>query len=83
MAQAIRELQTAIADSVLDTKRKGETLDQLEELGKQATLRPEQRCRPSVIKAIAQDVASTVATIDSIAQVWARLQPVIWKLFGM
>jgi hypothetical protein len=83
IAAALKNLTEAVArNSDITSAQRSELLEQLEELGRQATLPPEKRTKPSVIKAIISSVAGTLGAAGALAEVWSTWGPAIRTFFG-
>ena len=71
IAKAISSLFEAVAASdEIDSEEKIEVLDQIEELSRQAVLRPGDRAKPGVIKAVITGLSSTLGAVGSLAGIW-------------
>ena len=84
IAKAFKELTDAVVvaqDFKSETDRQ-ELLDQIEELGAQATKTPGDR-KLGIVKATFNALATTATTFGGLASVWATWGPVIQKFFGI
>ena len=84
IADALKHLTEAVTDSQeLSPRNRSEVLDQLTELGRQATSPQEQRSKPGVLNAIVKDVATILAGAGGLAKVWSTWGPSIKAFFGL
>ncbi|MCA8833154.1 restriction endonuclease subunit S domain-containing protein [Hymenobacter pini] len=84
IAQALNEILEAVATAdSLNHDEKSELLDQVEELSKQATLHPEQRAKPGMIKAILGGIGAAAGTAASLSDLWSTWGPVIRDFFQL
>jgi len=82
IAQTLNDILEAVAASdSLSHDEKGELLDQVEELSKQATLPAEQRAKPGMIKAIIGGIGATIGTAASLSDLWSTWGPIIRSFF--
>lgn len=72
VAEAIVKILSAIADSDELTKElKATTLDQVEEISRQAALKPNERAKPGVLRALFAGIDSTLTTVSSVSDIWS------------
>lgn len=83
LAEALKCLTEAIAKShELTLSIRAEALEQLDELGRQATISPDKRAKPSVLRAVFQGLATTLGAAGGLAEVWSTWGTIIRKFFG-
>lgn len=83
MAEALKRLTEAVAQSgKLSPGARTDILDQLNELGRQAVIAPDQRAKLGIIKAIFQSLAASLAVAGNLAEVWSTWGTPIKNFFG-
>lgn len=83
MAQALKVLTEAVANSTeLSEQVRSETLEQLEEISRQATLPQDSRAPIGVIKALLFGIATTLSAAGGLAEVWSTWGHRIGVFFG-
>ncbi|MFO0839068.1 MAG: hypothetical protein U1D55_11160 [Phycisphaerae bacterium] len=78
-----RVTEALIASQELSTQQRSDMLELLEELSKQATLAPEARAKPGIIKSVLGGLASTLSAAGGLAEVWTACGPAIRAHFGL
>lgn len=83
VAKAMEAVTQAVLNSVeISQDAQRDLLEQLTELSQQATLPPEKRYKPSVIKALIAGIATGIGTAGGLAEVWATWGPTITNFFN-
>jgi deoxycytidine triphosphate deaminase len=71
LATSINNIKDAILQSKeLNNKLRGEVLEQLSEISEQANLPEEKRSKKSILKAIFNEIATTLNTVANLAEIW-------------
>jgi len=84
IAKALKNLTEAVAaEQKISSEERAELLDQLEELSRQATLKPEERAKTGVIKAILTSLATGLSAASGLAELWSTWGPAIRRFFGL
>ena len=82
VAEALRHVTAAVvASDDLDENQTNELLERLEEISRQATLRPKKRSR--FIKDILNGIAIGMGAAGGLATVWSTWGPAISRFFGL
>lgn len=84
VAAALKELTEAVAGCrELPSEKRAEVLDHLEELSRQATLEPEKRAKPGVLRGLFSGMATTLGAAGGLAGAWSTWGPAIKAFFGL
>jgi hypothetical protein len=84
VAEAIRQLTKAVAEyQGISNEQRTELLDQLDELSNQATLSPERRVKPGVLKVILTGLAASLGAAGGLAEVWSTWGSTILAFFNL
>lgn len=84
VAQALKALTDAVAGSKqLSAETQAEVLDQIDELGQQATLPADKRSKSGVLKAVVKGVEDTLTSAGELAAVWVQWGPILLHFFGV
>jgi hypothetical protein len=82
IANALKELTTAIDKATLPDEQRNDLLEQVELLGDQASL-PKEKRKKGLIKPVIDSIAGVCAGAGGLAVAWQLWQPVIMRFFGM
>lgn len=84
LASALREINNAITSTrELDETQRTEAVELLEEICHQATLAPQERVKPSVLRSTLGGLGNLIGAAGSLAQIWSTWGPQIRTYFGL
>ena len=84
LARALKAVSEAVLQtSEIAVTQRSEILENLDELGRQASLSPDRRMKPGVIKSLIGGISGAIGAAGAAASVWATWGGTILKFFGL